>query len=229
LDEIASRRHIPNWQVCLESHVRISKYATNQSLLSLYFGELAFKILKDFSVAALCFIGIIVRPFSEFFLLVVAAISMIMLSRVFLSCDKAMRLSIQVRSYDLLKVSIEQQMAELQEKISGAFDVSGTWKGNFCAGQQGVLKVTQDGNNLQAILTTDCLHLGIDEVYQEELSGTIKGRQVILAGESVSSAQEEISYELDDFELTLSIDGKKLTGTVLDKDGVNGAEFLRKD
>jgi hypothetical protein len=27
LDEIANRRHIPNWQVCLESHVRISKSA----------------------------------------------------------------------------------------------------------------------------------------------------------------------------------------------------------
>ncbi|MBC8492750.1 MAG: hypothetical protein H8D43_03110 [Chloroflexi bacterium] len=218
----------------------VNHFAENPNLLSMYLWQSMFAVIGLLCVVGASFlvlnnpgwIGFWYTFFSTIVRSVVIsvfyAVAAMVLMGVFIRSRKYVDFIDRVHHYDSYRTAVEQQIAELQEEVKGPLDVSGVWKGVFHDGQSGVLNIEQDGNSLQAVLTTDCLHLGRDDVYQEKLSGTISGKQVALAGESVSIVKGgEVCYELDRFDLTLSSDEKSLTGTASDAQGKHGAEFHR--
>ncbi len=108
--------------------------------------------------------------------------------------------------------------------------IAGVWQGAFVTEgteYQGVMKVHQDGDGLSAVMQVTYISREAQVVVEEEFFGTVSGRDLALSGINYAFIQKGKAkeYTLDNFELTLSGDGQRLTGVVKAQDVEGEAAF----
>jgi len=118
-------------------------------------------------------------------------------------------------------------------------DLSGQWQAEFATKAVGIphfgtLVLQQIGADLSGVFTITYEKDGDMTVIQETLIGSISSEEVRLNGISYTYVKQGHStfYNLDNFILSVSEDGKQMGGKVLDPDGENGenkAVFTRLD
>lgn len=105
--------------------------------------------------------------------------------------------------------------------IVSSIDVTGTWRVEWRGSDgtivhQGMGYITQQENNLSAILTVTYEKAGALTIVQEVLTGSIAGVDLSLTGTSYTYIQQGNSnlYHLDNFSLTVDPHLGKMTGEV---------------
>lgn len=101
--------------------------------------------------------------------------------------------------------------------------VSGVWKCEWhpnAGVHEGIINVSQKDEELSGTMTVTFRRGDKMTVIQEAFSGAMKGRSVTLTGVSYTYVEKGNStgYNLDNFDLTLSLDGKKMEGKSWDVD-----------
>ena len=118
--------------------------------------------------------------------------------------------------------------------LTASFDISGDWKAEWkrdvgTIKHQGVLYITQEGDQLSATMTVTYERTGIMTVIQEILTGSIQGDRVHLGGASYTYIRQGASnlYHLDNFDVNLEPDGKAMHGEFFSTRGRGRASLTR--
>ncbi len=122
--------------------------------------------------------------------------------------------------------SLARQRRETQPVIAGV------WQGVFATEgteYQGVMKMHQDTDGLSAVMQVTYISRDAQVVVEEEFFGSLAGRDIALNGINYVFVQKGKAkeYTLDNFELTVSADGQRLTGKVKAADVEGEAVFTR--
>lgn len=111
-------------------------------------------------------------------------------------------------------------------------DISGNWQGSWKRldaniAHKGITFITQREAELSGTMTITFTKADTITVVQEVLVGSINGRKVTLNGVSYTYAQQgaSTSYLLDNFELEVSEDSRKMEGEFHSKRGKGEAVF----
>ena len=136
-----------------------------------------------------------------------------------------------------LEIPEPPQKVDITSKVPVSLpDISGVWQGTWKPAlweteHHGSIFITQQGEKLSGTMSVSYASPTHLVVIQEILTGSIKGLTIRLNGVSYTYVMQgtSSSYSLDNFDLQLSSDGKKMEGVYKDSVVEGKAIFIKQE